>query len=180
MCRQRDSQLLLSLGSWESCRHSRPDWKAAAAAGWGQPEAEARCPDQGDPKDTHEVQGHCLPWGRGHSPALLSVGIQRAQGPRELPCVMALELCQPPVELCQCPGHMPGVGCGADPKPCKWWGGHSKMLAWLVSGPPSVVTCCDTALGAPTPPTPPPVFVQLAQAARGSWALFAKCLERPG
>lgn len=104
--------------------------KAVAAAGWGQAEAE---PSSGCPWDTHQAQGGHPPWGNTlglklQSPALLSVGIQRAWGPQELPCVMCRS----------CASSQPGHGSsrGAVPVPgacarCWLWSCASTLLGMV-------------------------------------------------
>ena len=68
---------------------------AAHTAPVGVPGGDSRKaePSSGCPRDNCQAQRGCPPWGSTlglelQSPALLSVGIQRARGPRELPCVM--------------------------------------------------------------------------------------------
>lgn len=128
---------------------------------------QTQSPAQGIP-DTH--QGECPPWGSSlglepQSPSLLSVGIQRARGTRELPCIMcrshasrsraravgtrsvlAVEPCQSPAAGGGTARAGPARGCPPSP-----WGSH----------PPPTVVC---AAGAGT---------------RGAGFLFAEGLERP-
>lgn len=95
-------------------------------------------PRSGCSGDTCQVQGGCPLWGSAlglalQSPALLSVGIQRAPQPWESPLSgagatpAASWSTAGPTEWYQRWGHMPTADHGAVPVPCNW--GHSKVLA---------------------------------------------------
>lgn len=132
-------------------------WLSTAGKHFGTEASKSSPAVSGDPKGM-DVPGTAL----SHVPE----PCQPPAGPRRLPwtCASAGGTCSVlAVKMCQHPATR---------------GGHGKVLAWPVGGPPSPVTCGDAVPGAVTRP---PLFAQPARVlARGSWILFAKCLERLG